>query len=56
MSTESFQDSASAAWAHVGAWGVISYQVIVLEEHLPPSLSARQALWLFEVGKVLVVG
>ena len=30
-------------------------QVIVLEKHLPSSLSARQALGLFEVSQVLVV-
>ena len=41
--------------AHSGAQGVVPFQVIVLEEHLPVSLSAREALWLFEVHEVFEV-
>ena len=41
--------------AHIGAQGVVPNQVIILEEHLPVSLSAREALWLFEICEVLVI-
>ena len=30
-------------------------KVVILKKHFPASLSVRQALWPFEVGKVLVV-
>ena len=31
-------------------------KVVVLQEHLPVSLSAGQTLWLFEVCEVFMVG
>ena len=45
----------SISRAHSGAGGVVPDQVIVLEEHLPLSLSVRQALGLFEVHQVFVI-
>ena len=41
---------------HGGSRRVVPDQIVVLEEHLPSRLSARQTLWFFEVGQVLVVG
>ena len=35
---------------------MVPFQVIILEEHLPSSLTTGQALWLFEVGEVFMVG
>ena len=41
--------------AHSGAQGVVPLQIVVLEEHLPASLTVRKTLWLFEVCQVFVV-
>ena len=45
----------SVSWAHSCAQDVVPFQVIVLEEHLPAGLSAREALWFLEVCQVFVV-
>ena len=31
----------SVGWSHGSTWGVVPFQVIVLEEHLPSSLAVR---------------
>ena len=35
---------------------MVPFQVVILKEHLPTCLPLEEALWLFKVGEVFVIG